>query len=145
MTAKDRGGGKQEEVTITNDRGRLTDEEIERMVQEAADMEEHDAAIKARIDAKNQLEALCYQTKTQLGDTLKEKLSSEDQEKLSEAIKETLTWVQENGDSATTDELTDKRTEFEQVVHSVTGKMYGDGGAAGATSTEDEDLDHDEL
>merc|ERR1711966_642204 len=61
--AEDKGTGKKEKITITNDKGRLSQEEIERMVQEAEEYAEEDKMIKERIDASTSLETYCYNMK----------------------------------------------------------------------------------
>merc|ERR1712188_101923 len=69
--AEDKGTGKSEKITITNDKGRLSQEEIERMVQEAEEFQEEDKKVRDKIEARNQLESYVYQIKNQLGDSEK--------------------------------------------------------------------------
>lgn len=68
VTAHDKGTGKQDKITITNEKGRLSKEEIERMVQDAEKFKGEDEKVKERIDAKNGLEGYCYQLKNSLND-----------------------------------------------------------------------------
>ena len=75
--------GKKEKITITNDKGRLSQDEIERMVAEAEEYAEQDKAIKAKIDARNKLETYCYNMKSTLSDKLGDKLDEDDKEKVS--------------------------------------------------------------
>lgn len=75
--------GKREKITITNDKGRLSQEEIERMVQEAEEFAEQDKAVKAKVDARNALETYCYNMKQTIEDKLGDKLDEDDKEKVS--------------------------------------------------------------
>ena len=76
-----RDAGKREKITITNDKGRLSQEEIERMVQEAEEFAEQDKAVKAKVDARNALETYCYNMKQTIEDKLGDKLDEDDKEK----------------------------------------------------------------
>merc|ERR550514_2522665 len=67
--AHDKGTGKKEKITITNDKGRLTEEEIERMIQEAEEYAEEDKLLKEKVDARNQLETYCYNMKNSISDS----------------------------------------------------------------------------
>merc|ERR1712061_254779 len=70
--AEDKGTGKSERITITNDKGRLTEEQIERMVNEAAEFEEEDKKVREKIESRNQLENYVYSMKNTLSDSEKE-------------------------------------------------------------------------
>ena len=93
VSAEDKGTGKAESITITAEKGRLSEEDIERMVQEAEEFAEEDKKVKARIDAKNGLEGYLYNLKNTLEDDekgLADKLSEEDKEELDNTINEAL-------------------------------------------------------
>ena len=77
-----RAAGKREKITITNDKGRLSQEDIERMVQEAEEFAEQDKAVKAKVDARNALETYCYNMKQTIEDKLGDKLDEDDKEKV---------------------------------------------------------------
>jgi heat shock 70kDa protein 1/2/6/8 len=68
VTAHDKGTGKQNKITITNDKGRLSKEEIEKMVQDAEKFRAEDELVKERIDAKNGLEGYVFTVKNSLND-----------------------------------------------------------------------------
>merc|ERR1719235_2922065 len=88
VSAEDKGTGKAEKITITAEKGRLSEEDIERMVQEAEEYADEDKMVKERIDARNGLESYLYQLKNSLEDDEKglgDKISEEDREKLDEA------------------------------------------------------------
>lgn len=72
--------GKKERITITNDKGRLSQEEIDRMVAEAEEFAEQDKAVRAKVDARNKLETYCYNMKTTLSEKLGDKLDEEEKE-----------------------------------------------------------------
>lgn len=105
--AEDKGTGKKEKITITAEKGRLSQEEIERMVKEAEEFAEQDKKVKAKIDARNQLETYVYNMKSTVEDKLKDKISEDDKEKVQAAIKEAQEWLEENHD-ADADEYKDK-------------------------------------
>merc|ERR1711912_65783 len=91
--AEDKGTGNSEKITITAEKGRLTDEEIERMVQEAEEYAEEDKKMKERVDKRNSLEAYAYRLRNSINDEEKgvgDKLEDDDKETLEEAIKEVL-------------------------------------------------------
>jgi heat shock protein 5 len=143
VAAEEKGTGKKEKITITSEKGRLSQEDIERMVREAEEFAESDKKIKDRVDAKNQLETFCYNTKSAVEDKLKDKIDEDDKEKVLSAVKEALEWMDENSE-AEAEEFKDKLKEVEDVVNPVMSQAYGkDGGAAGGD--EDSSSDNDEL
>jgi heat shock protein 5 len=99
VSAHDKGTGKAESITITNDKGRLTQEEIERMVAEAEKYAEEDKATRERIEARNGLENYAFSLKNQVNDEegLGKKISDEDKETILDAVKEAQDWLEENG------------------------------------------------
>merc|ERR1712023_452089 len=152
VSAEDKGTGKAEKITITAEKGRLSKEDIERMVREAEEFAEEDKKVKARIDAKNGLEGYLYNLKNTLEDDekgLADKLSEEDKEELDNTINEALDWLDENPE-AEAEEFEDKQKEVEQVANPIMRELYqsaGAGGGAGGMDDEDEDYDFgdDEL
>lgn len=102
--------GKSESVTITNEKGRLSPEEIERMVKEAEDFAAEDEAQRQRIEALNSLSTFVYGLKTQLGDQegLGGKLDDADKKTILDTVKETTDWIDDNGQSASAEELEEK-------------------------------------
>jgi len=75
------GAGKREKITITNDKGRLSQDDIKRMVEEAEEFAEQDKKVKGRVDARNQLETYCYNMKTTIEDKLGDKVEPSEKEK----------------------------------------------------------------
>jgi heat shock protein 5 len=147
VSAEDKGTGKAEKITITNDKGRLSQEEIDRMVQEAKEYEEEDKKVKEKIDAKNSLESYIYNIKNTINDEdkIKDKLSDEDKETLEEVVKTTTEWIDENS-QADKDEFDEKQKEVEKTVNPIMSKLYAAGGGGGDSGGDDEEMpDHDEL
>merc|ERR1711871_721642 len=149
VSAEDKGTGKAEKITITAEKGRLSEEDIERMVQEAEEFAEEDKKVKARIDAKNGLEGYLYNLKNTLEDDekgLADKLSEEDKEELDNTINEALDWLDENPE-AEAEEFDEKQKEVEQVANPIMRELYQSAGGAGGGGDEDEDYDFgdDEL
>ncbi|GJC96542.1 glucose-regulated protein [Colletotrichum higginsianum] len=144
VSAHDKGTGKQESITITNDKGRLTQEEIDRMVAEAEKYAEEDKATRERIEARNGLENYAFSLKNQANDDegLGGKIDDEDKETILEAVKETTDWLEENGATATTEDFEEQKEKLSNVAYPITSKMYQGAGDAGG---EDEPPSHDEL
>jgi len=132
VSAVDKTTGKSNKITITNDKGRLSKEEIDRMVSEAEKYKAEDAEVAERIASKNSLESYAYQLRNSISD---EKISSlleaEDKEKLNKAIDDTIEWLDHNQE-ATKDEYEGRRKELEGVANPIMTKMYQKAGAGGA-------------
>jgi len=143
VTAGDKGTGKSESITITNDKGRLTQEEIDRMVEEAEMYADEDKATKERIEARNGVENYAFSLKNQINDEegLGGKIDDEDKETLMDAIKETTDWLDENAATATAEEFEEQKEKLSNVAHPITSKLYG--GSSGGD--DDEPGLHDEL
>jgi L1 cell adhesion molecule like protein len=135
VSALEKGTGKTNKITITNDKGRLSKEEIERMVSDAEKFKEEDEKEAARIAGKNGLESYSYSLKNTLSEEkFKEKVSAEDREKLEKAIDETISWLDDN-QTAATEEFTDKQKELEGVANPILMNFYGaEGGAPGGAA-----------
>eukprot|EP00252_Welwitschia_mirabilis_P005025 TRINITY_DN1541_c1_g1_i1.p1 TRINITY_DN1541_c1_g1~~TRINITY_DN1541_c1_g1_i1.p1 ORF type:complete len:677 (-),score=149.55 TRINITY_DN1541_c1_g1_i1:308-2338(-) len=147
VRAEDKGTKKSEKITITNDKGRLSQEEIERMVKEAEEFAEEDKKVKERIDARNNLETYVYNMKSTINDKdkLADKLDSDDKEKIESTLKETLDWLDEN-QSAEKDDFVEKLKEVEAVCNPLIKQVYEkSGGASGDSEDEEDDSSHEEL
>eukprot|EP01119_Soliformovum_irregulare_P005192 TRINITY_DN166_c1_g2_i1.p2 TRINITY_DN166_c1_g2~~TRINITY_DN166_c1_g2_i1.p2 ORF type:complete len:267 (-),score=110.78 TRINITY_DN166_c1_g2_i1:50-730(-) len=146
--AEDKKSGNKEQITITNDKGRLSQKEIEELIRQAEEAAEDDKKAKERIEAKNQLENYIYQIRNAVNDEEKigSKISSEDKSTVEAAIKTAIDWVEENP-QAEKDDYDAKYKELEKVVHPVFSKFYGEGGApgGGAPGGGSQDWGHDEL
>jgi len=145
VSAEDKGTGKSESITITNDKGRLSEEDIERMVAEAEQFAEEDKLLKEKIESKNTLENYLYTIKNQVNDEegLGSKISDDDKKKILDAVEAKITWLDENGNTAVKEDFDEQKSEVEAIVNGITSKLYGQKGDA---TMEDEDIpDHDEL
>merc|ERR1712207_101760 len=100
--AEDKGTGKEEKITITNDKGRLSQEDIERMVQEAEEFQEEDKKVRDKIESRNALENYVYSMKNTLGDSEKgvaDKIGDDDKETIEKALEEVNEWLDDNQDA----------------------------------------------
>jgi len=131
VSACDKSTGKQNKITITNDKGRLSKEEIERMVNDAEKFKAEDDKQKERISAKNGLESYCFNMKTTLeDDNVKDKISADDLKAITDKCDEAIKWLDAN-QLAETEEFNDKQKEVESVCNPIITKLYGAGGAGG--------------
>jgi L1 cell adhesion molecule like protein len=127
--AADKSTGKSNKITITNDKGRLSKEEIERMVQEAEQYKADDEALKDKISAKNALEGYAYNMKQTIeGEGVKDKISEEDKTAIISKCDETISWL-DNNQSAEKDEFEHMQKELEAVCNPIMTKLYSQGGA----------------
>ncbi|KAK2195368.1 bifunctional Heat shock protein 70kD [Babesia duncani] len=132
VTAMDKSTGKSEQVTITNDKGRLSQTDIDRMVAEAEKFKEEDERRKCCIESKHKLENYLYSMRSTLNeDAVKQKLSTEELQNGLNTVEEAIKWV-ENNQLANQDEFEDKLKEVEKACAPLTAKMYQAAGGAGA-------------
>ncbi|RMX98681.1 hypothetical protein D0868_09960 [Hortaea werneckii] len=131
VSALEKGTGKTNKIVITNDKGRLSKEEIERMLAEAEKYKEEDEAEAARIQAKNGLESYAYSLKNTIQDEkVSEKIEAGEKEKLQAKIDETVSWIDDN-QTATKDEYESQQKELEGVANPIMVKIYGQGAEGG--------------
>ncbi|KAJ5550562.1 Heat shock protein 70 family [Penicillium sp. DV-2018c] len=143
VSASDKGTGKAESITITNDKGRLSQEEIDRMVQEAEQYAEEDKAIKNKIEARNGLENYAFSLKNQVNDEngLGGQIDEDDKQAILDAVKEVNDWLEDNAATATTEDFEEQKEQLSSVAYPITSKLYG----SASPPEDDEPLDHDEL
>jgi heat shock protein 1/8 len=128
VSALEKGTGKSNKIVITNDKGRLSKEDIERMLAEAEKYKAEDEAEASRISAKNGLESYAYSLKNTLSDSkVDEKLDAGDKEKLKAEIDKTVSWLDES-QQATKEEYEEHQKELEAVANPIMMKFYGAGG-----------------
>jgi len=131
VSAQDKSTGKSNQITITNEKGRLSQAEIDRMVQEAEKFRAEDESNRAKIEAKNGLENYCFTMRNTLQEEkLKEKFEAGDKEKIETAVQETLDWLDKN-QLAEKDEFEGKQKELEGVVNPIMMKVYQAAGGGG--------------
>ncbi|KAH7340869.1 heat shock protein 70 family [Rhizoctonia solani] len=132
VSAADKTTGKSNRITITNDKGRLSKEEIERMVSEAEKYKQEDEEAAARITSKNALESYAYNLRNTLqDDKLADKFDAADKSKLETAVNETISWL-DSSQEASKDEYESKQKELEAVANPIMSRLYGGGGMPGA-------------
>jgi L1 cell adhesion molecule like protein len=130
VSASDKTTGKSNRITITNDKGRLSKEEIDRMVQEAEKYKAEDEAAAARITSKNGLESYSYNLRNTLNDDkLASKFDPADKSKLESAVNETISWL-DGSQEASKEEYESKQKELESVANPIMQRLYGAGGGA---------------
>merc|ERR1711868_213194 len=133
VSAVDKSTNKGNKITITNDQGRLSKEDIERMVNDADKFKADDEKQKERIAAKNGLESYCFNMKSTMEDeSLKAKISEEEKKKINSKCDEALKWLESN-QLGEVDEFQDKQKELEAVCNPIISKLYQQGGAPGGT------------
>ena len=125
VSATDKSAGKTEKITITNDKGRLSKDDIEKMVADAEKYKAEDEAQKEKISSKNQLESYCFNMKSTIDDEkFKDKISESDRKTISEKCEEAIKWLDAN-QTAEKDEFEDKRKELEGICNPIISKLYG--------------------
>ena len=129
VSAVEKGSGKSEKITITNDKGRLSKEEIEKMVNEAEAFKDEDDKQKDRIDSKNTLESFIFNLKSSLEQPeVKTKLSEEEFSSAKAHLETALRWLDCN-QLAEKEEFTEKQRELEELSRPLMAKIYQQGGA----------------
>ena len=132
VSAEDKTTGKREKITITNDKGRLSKDEIERMVAEAEKYKTEDEEHKKRVEARNALENYAYNMRNTVKDeAVASKLAADDKATLEKEVDATVEWL-DNNQLAEVEELEHKLKELEGVCSPIIQKMYGAGGGGGA-------------
>lgn len=156
VKAEDKGTGKAEKITITNDKGRLSQDEIDRMVKEAEQFADEDKKVKGRVEAKNAVENYLYSMKNTVEDKKKagDKISEDDKKTILDAVEEGIKWVDGNPE-ADEEALKEKQKEIEEICNPIISKLYqgaggapgGEGGAGGAPEGEEGEAppSHEEL
>lgn len=131
VSAVDKSTGKENKITITNDKGRLSKDDIERMVREAEKYKDEDEKVKERVAAKNALEGYCFNMKQTIEDSnLKDKIPESDRKKILDACEDTLKWLESN-QLADKEEFDHKQKDLENICKPIITKLYQSAGAAG--------------
>lgn len=128
VNAADKAGGKSNKITITNDKGRLSKDDIERMVSEAERYKEEDARHKKKIDARNGFENYVYSVKNSTSEPgLKDKLTDGDRATIEDACKSALEWLEMTGSGTDAEEYEAEQKKLECIVTPIISKLYGNG------------------
>lgn len=127
VAAEDKTAGVKNKITITNDKGRLSKEDIEKMVREAEQYKAEDEEVKKKVEAKNSLENYAYNMRNTVRDEkFGSKLGPDDKQKIEKAVDEAIEWLEKN-QLAEVDELEDKLKELEGLCNPIISKMYQGG------------------
>jgi L1 cell adhesion molecule like protein len=128
VSAVEKGSGKENKITITNDKSRLSKEEVEKMVAEAEKFKEEDEKMAAKIEAKSKVENYCYSLKNSMNDEkLKDKISEEDKKTVMDMVESTIEWLVEEREKEPCEE---KYKEVESVCSPIMSKIYQSAGAS---------------
>ncbi|XP_036624520.1 heat shock 70 kDa protein 6-like [Trichosurus vulpecula] len=135
VSATDKSTGKANRITITNDKGRLSREEVERMVQEAERYKAEDEAQRERVAAKNSLEAYVFHLESTVQeDGLRDKIEEEDRRKVLQKCQEVLSWLEGN-QLADKEEYEHQKKELERLCHPIIAQLYRAPGAPASGSS----------
>ncbi|KAI3445358.1 hypothetical protein Pfo_002023 [Paulownia fortunei] len=140
VTAEDKAAKKSKSITITNDNGRLSEEEIERKVKEAEEFAEEDRKIKDKIEARNKLEAYIFNMKSTINDKFADKIESDEKGKVDNILKDAMEWLEDN-QYADKDDLDEKMKELEAVCNPIIKKAYERSGTSSTDHEEEEPFD----
>ena len=136
VSAEEKATNKKHKIVITNDKGRLSKDEIEKMLSDAEKYKEEDEENRKRIDSKNELENFLYNLKSTV-DKPDIKLSDEDKEAVMKSADEGIEWLESN-QTASTEEFESKLKEVQDITTPIIQKMYMAGAGADAGDTESE-------
>merc|ERR1719461_1720523 len=141
VKAQDKETGTSEEITITADKSRPSQEEVDEMIKSAKEFEEEDKRLRETVEARNQLEGTAFSLLSQIEDEEKlgGKLSEEDKDTIKEACEEATGWVSENPD-AELEDYKEKLQELNEIVQPIVQDLYGEEGAGGDYD-DDDDMD----
>ena len=144
VSAHEKGSGSKEEITISNDKGRLSQEEIDRMVREAAEHEEDDKKMRDNVEARNSLEGVAYSLRSQIKDKdkLGGKLEEDDKKTIEEAVKEAIAFLDENP-NADKEEYEEAKNTLQSKTNPIVQKVYKDSGASEGGDDEDAETTDD--
>ena len=128
VTAIEKSTGKNNKIVITNDKGRLSKDDIDRLVKEAEKFKAEDNKVKERIEAKNSAEQYCYQVKQTINDAkLKDKFTNDEKKQIEGKVDEVLKWVNDNP-AASKEEYDSKVKEVEGIFNPIMQRVYQQAG-----------------
>jgi len=153
--ARDTATSQSNSITITADHTRLSQDEINKMRQDATEFEDHDRELRATVEAKNRLESSVYRLRSWMQQmegqgTLDQVLTREEVEIVQEIVQEVSNWLEDN-ENAPLEALEEKQHELDAMVQPILGKMYqtndnGNGGSSGGRHEgHEDDGDHEDL
>ncbi|CAG9480544.1 heat shock protein 70, putative [Plasmodium vivax] len=146
VEAEDKGTGKSKGITITNDKGRLSKEQIEKMINDAEKFADEDKNLREKVEAKNNLDNYLQNMKATVEDKdkLADKIEKDDKNAILNAVKDAENWLSNNS-NADAEALKQKLKDVEAVCQPIIVKLYGQPGANSPPPSADEDVESDEL
>jgi len=131
VEAHDKGSGNKQSIKIKNEKGRLSQEQIDKMLKEAEKFKEEDRKRKSVIEARDGLERYIYSLKDQVNDkkSLGGKLSDSEKETIEKSLSESEAWLNENREKASRDDYEAEKKKLEDIVTPIVSKLYGEAGA----------------
>lgn len=123
VSAEDKSTGNKNKITITNEKGRLSKEQIDEMIKNAEKYAAEDEKLKSIVEAKNKLENYCYQVKTSVSD-LKDKISTVEKASVEDKLSEVLNWIESRGTNGNLPEYESKQQEIESIWNPISKKAY---------------------
>jgi len=144
VSAHEKGTGKIEKIEIKNDKGRLSEDQIEKMVKEAEQFAEQDKKARRKIEVKSSYDAYLANVRSTLNDRerVAGKLSDDDLEAVEDALKEGGKWIRSEGAHAEPDEIDEQKKSLESIINPIFSKLYG--GGRGKKESDDDDLSMDD-
>jgi len=144
VAAEDKATGRRENITVTNDKGRLTEEQINKMIKEAEEFAEEDKKVKEHVDAKNALDGYIHSMRSAMEGFggkkgLIEKINSDEKQTMLEALNDCQSWLDSNHE-ASVEEIKEKHEEVEGICAPIVSKYSSD-----SVGEEEADEAHDEL
>jgi len=137
VTAEETGTNLKQEITITNDRGRLSQDEIEKMVVEAKENEEADKEIERKVSAKNNLQNYLHMITKQSLES-KEKLSEDERKSLKDVISREQKWLEDSAEVSDRSDIENHHKLLENTVNPILKKIYGDQSTRGSVNDIDD-------
>jgi len=124
VSAEDKSTGASKKITITNDKSRLSKDDIEKMISEAEKYKAQDDLARSTVESRNALENYTYSMRNTLDDEkVKDKIASNDKETINNAIQQAIQWLESNKE-ATKEEYDSKQKEIESVCSPIISKLY---------------------
>lgn len=146
VSAADKTTGKSNKITITNEKGRLSKDDIERMVKEAEQYKKEDEQLRKTVEARNDLERYIFNVRSSFDrEDLKDKFTEEEKVKVQTAADAALKWLEEDAAQASAEELEAKQKELEAVVNPVMVRIYSEAGPGAGSPNGKEDSKFQEL
>lgn len=144
VSAEDKGSGKKEKIVINNDKGRLSKEEIDRLVEESEKFAEEDKAAKERIDARNQFDNYVFSMKNQIEDPdkLGKKVTDDEKATIKDALKDAESWLSSNNE-ADKEAYEEQQKKLEGICNPIIQKYYKEGQAEGGQGQQEQQYDAD--